>query len=121
MNYIDCFIVPIPTARLDDYRDMAALARKVWLDHGALDYQEYLADDVPDGQVTSLPMSVRLEDGEIIGIGIVHYTSREHRDKVMQAVMADERMTQCMQPETLPFDGQRMIWGGFSPLTGIGD
>jgi uncharacterized protein YbaA (DUF1428 family) len=67
MSYIDVFVVPVPKSRLDDYREMAALACKVWMEHGALEYQEYLADDVPDGEVTSFPMGVKLEDNEVVG------------------------------------------------------
>ncbi len=116
MSYVDGFVVPIPKAKLEDYRQMAELACKVWMEHGALEYREFIADDVPDGQVTSFPMSVQLKDDEMVGFAYVRYTSREHRDAVVKRVMADDRMAQCMSPENLPFDGQRLIWGGFTPL-----
>lgn len=121
MSYIDVFVVPVPKSRLEDYREMAALACKVWMEHGALEYQEYLADDVPDGEVTSFPMGVKLEDGEVVGIGYARYASREHRDAVSRKVMADDRMAACMDPDKMPFDGRRLIWGGFKHLLGSDD
>lgn len=120
MSYVDGFVIPIPKAKLEEYRQMAELACKIWIEHGALEYQEYVADDVPDGEVTSFPMSVKLKEGETVGFAYARYESRAHRDVVMKSVMADERMKQCMDPEKLPFDGQRMIWGGFKPLVSSG-
>ena len=116
MSYVDGFIVPIPKTRLDEYRQMAELACKIWMEHGALEYREYIADDVPDGEVTSFPMSVKLQEGEMVSFAYARYESREHRDTVMKNVMADKRMAQCMNPDALPFDGKRMIWGGFKSL-----
>lgn len=116
MSYVDGFVVPIRLDRLDDYRRMAELGRTVWMEHGALDYQEYIADDVPDGKVTSFPMSVKLEPGEVVGFAYARYRSREHRDEVMKKVMEDPRMDACKDPRTMPFDGQRLIWGGFRDL-----
>ena len=92
MSYVDCFIVPVPKASLDEYTEMAKLACKVWLEYGALEYHEWIADDVPDGEVTSLPMSVKLKDDEIVGFGYARYKSREERDEIMKKVMQDERL-----------------------------
>ncbi|MCB1863046.1 MAG: DUF1428 domain-containing protein [Gammaproteobacteria bacterium] len=121
MSYIDVFVLPVPRSRLEEYRSMAALACRVWIEHGALEYREFLADDVPNGEVTSFPMSVRIQDDEIVGIGYARYVSREHRDEVTRKVMADERMADCMDPHKLPFDGKRLIWGGFKWLIGSDD
>ena len=118
MSYIDVFVIPVPRSKREQYRAMAALACEIWMEHGALEYQEYLADDVPDGEVTSFPLSVKLEDDEIVGIGYARYASREHRDAVSDKVMADDRMAECMDPQKLPFDGRRLIFGGFSRLLG---
>lgn len=116
MSYVDGFVLPVPRAGLEHYRQMAELACKVWMEHGALEYREYIADDVPDGEVTSFPMSVKLAEGETVCFAYARYASREHRDAVMKRVMADARMAQCMNPDNLPFDAQRMIWGGFTVL-----
>ncbi len=121
MSYIDVFIVPIPKSKLTEYRAMAEVARDVWMEFGALEYQEYITDDVPEGEITSFAKGVQLEGDEIVGIGYARYESREHRDAVMSKVMADKRMSDCMDPEKMPFDGKRMIWGGFTRLLGSDD
>ncbi len=119
MSYIDSFVVPIRKSRLEDYRRMAQLSCEVWMEHGALEFQEFVADDVQVGEVTSFPRSVQLADDEIVGVSYIRYASREHRDTVMKQVMEDERMKSIMgSPDEWPFNGQRMIWGGFKLLVG---
>ncbi len=90
--YTDGFVVPIKKDRLEEYRELAAKAGKVWMDHGALTYVETVGDDVPAGELTSFPISVKLEDDEVVGFAWITYESREHRDEVMAKVMGDERM-----------------------------
>lgn len=114
MSYVDGFVVPVPKAKLDDYRKLATLARDVWKEHGALDYREWIADDVKVGEVTSFPRAVQLKDDEVVVFSWIVYRSRAHRDEVNAKVMADPRMKS--PPETYPFDGKRMIYGGFAPL-----
>lgn len=121
MSYIDGFVLPVPKSRLEEYRQLCELACQIWMDHGALEYMEYIAEDIPDGEVTSFPMSVALGEGEMVCFSYIRYASREHRDAVMKNVKADERMRQCMNPEGLPFDGQRMMWGGFTSLVSSED
>jgi uncharacterized protein YbaA (DUF1428 family) len=112
-HYVDGFIVPVPKDKFDDYRRMAELAGKVWMEHGALQYFECVADDVKVGEVTSFPRSVQLKDDETVVFSWILYESRAHRDSVNAKVMADPRIKDMMDPKTLPFDGKRMIWGGF--------
>ncbi len=114
-NYVDGFILPIPRKNLAKYKKMAKLAGKVWLDHGALDYVECQADDVKSGKVTSFPQSVKLKKGEVVYFSWATYKSRAHRDSVMKKVMADPRLA-GYAPDTMPFDGMRMFWGGFKPV-----
>ena len=114
-NYVDGFVVPVPKANLDAYRRMAETAGKVWREYGALDYVECVADDVKPGKLTSFPQSVQLEPDETVVFAWIVYESREHRDRVNELVMKDPRMT-GMDPKSLPFDGKRMIWGGFKVL-----
>jgi len=96
---------------MEKYREMADLAGKVWLEHGALEYVEAVADDVPDGEVTSFPLSVKLKEDEVVVFAYAVYESREKRDEVMKKVMEDPRLD--MDMKDMPFDGKRMIWGGF--------
>ena len=111
MAYVDGFILAVPKDKLDAYRDMARLGGTVWMEHGALSYVECFGDDVPYGQLTSFPRAVQATDDEIVVFSWITYTDRAHRDAVNAKVMADERMKTGM--ETMPFDGKRMIFGGF--------
>ncbi len=113
MAYVDGFIVPVPKKNVGAYKRMARKACKVWLDHGALEYREAIADDVKPGKVTSFPQSVKLRKDEVVFFSWVVYKSRKQRDSVMAKVMKDERLAAMMDPKKLPFDGKRMFWGGF--------
>ena len=113
MPYVDGFIVPVPKKNLKVYRSMAAKAGKVWREHGALEFHECVADDVKPGKWTSFPQSVKLKDGETVVFSYIVYKSRAHRDRVMKKVMSDPRLAKMMDPKKMPFDGKRMIWGGF--------
>jgi PhnB protein len=117
MSYTDLFVVPVPKSNVAAYRKHTEQIVKVWRDHGALSYIEIEADDAPAGKVTSFPQSVALKDGETVIVGIVTYRSRSHRDEVHAKAMKDPRVT-GMKPETVPFDGKRMFFGGFKPFLG---
>jgi uncharacterized protein YbaA (DUF1428 family) len=114
MSYIDGFIVPIPKSKLADYKTFARQAEAIWKEYGALDYREWISDDVKPGKLTSFPQSVQLKEDEVVGFSWIVYKSRAHRDEVNQKVMADPRMQN--EPSSWPFDGKRMIYGGFAPL-----
>ena len=113
MAYVDGFIVPVPKKNLVDYRKIARKAGKVWRDHGALDYRECVADDVKVGKLTSFPRSVKMKPSETVVFSWITYKSRKHRDKVNAKVMKDPRLAAMMDPKAMPFDGKRMIYGGF--------
>src|SRR6478752_1332932 len=102
--------------RLKVYRRIAQKFGKVWRDHGALAFRECVADDVKVGKWTSFPRSVKLKRGETVVWSYIVYKSRSHRDRVNAKVMKDPRMTSIMNPKALPFDGKRMIFGGFKVL-----
>jgi uncharacterized protein YbaA (DUF1428 family) len=114
MSYIDGFIIPVPKTKLDEYKKFARLASIVWREYGALDYREFIADDVKPGKITSFPQSVQLAEDETVVFSYIVYKSRAHRDEVNDKVMKDPRMKN--DPATWPFDGKRMIYGGFKPL-----
>jgi uncharacterized protein YbaA (DUF1428 family) len=114
MSYVDGFVVPVPKKNLKKYLTLARKAGKVWKDHGALDYCEAVADDVKPGRWTSFPRSVKLKKNETVIFSYIVYKSRKQRDAVMKKVMTDKRLAKYMQdPKAMPFDGKRMIWGGF--------
>ena len=107
---------PVPRNKLDAYRRMAEQAGKLWKEHGALQFWECVGDDVKPGKLTSFPQSVQLKDDEVVVFSWILYNSREHRDNVNTKVMEDPRMKPMMDPDSMPFDGKRMFWGGFESL-----
>jgi uncharacterized protein YbaA (DUF1428 family) len=111
--YVDGFVVPVPKNKMKAYLSMAKKAGKVWKDHGAIDYCESIADDVKVGKWTSFPRSVKLKRGETVVFSWITYKTRAHRDKVIAKVMKDKRLAEMMDPKAMPFDGKRMIYGGF--------
>lgn len=115
-HYVDGFVVPFPTAKLAAYRRMAQTAGKVWREHGALAYNECVADDVKPGKLTSFPQSVKLKPGETVVFAWVVYKSRAQRDSILQKVMKDPRMAKLVDTKSMPFDGKRMIFGGFKTI-----
>lgn len=90
--------------------------RKIWREHGALEFRECVADDVKVGKLTSFPRGVKLKPGETVIFSWIVYKSRAHRDPVNAKVMKDPRLAGMMDSKTLPFDGKRMIYGGFKVL-----
>lgn len=115
-HYVDGYVLPVPNDKLEVYREMAERAAAVWKEHGALAYFEGVADDVKPGKVTSFPQAVQLRDDETVIFSWIVFASREQRDEVNAKVMADPRLKDMMNPAALPFDGQRMFWGGFRSL-----
>ena len=113
MNYVDGFVVPVPKKNLAAYRRMARKAGKIWMEHGALEYKECIADDVKKGKITSFPQSVKLKAGETVVFSWIIYKSRADRDRINKKVMKDPRLADMMDPESMPFDSKRMFWGGF--------
>ena len=111
-RYVDGFVLPVPKKNRAAYVKMARLGRKVWLEHGALEYHECVADDVKPGKLTSFPQSVKLKRGEEVWFSWIVYKSRRDRDRILKKVMADPRM-QVYSPTNMPMDGRRMFWGGF--------
>jgi uncharacterized protein YbaA (DUF1428 family) len=112
-HYVDGFVVPVPKKNLAAYRRMARKVGTVWLEYGALEYVECVADDVKPGKWTSFPQSVKLKRGEVVVFAYVVYKSRAQRDKAMAESMKDPRVAAIIDAKKMPFDGKRMFWGGF--------
>ena len=119
MHYVDGFVVPVPRTKLDAYRALAQKAGAVWMEYGALQYWECVADDVQPGKVTSFPQAVQLKDDEVVVFAWIAYASRAERDRINALVMQDPRVAH-MKPEDMPFDAKRMFWGGFTGLVELG-
>jgi len=111
MSYVDGFLLAVKKDRLDDYKEMARTAGEVWMELGALAYVECVADDVPYGELTSFPRAVMAQEDEIVIFAWIVYASRAERDRINPLVMEDERIKGYSGE--MPFDGKRMIFGGF--------
>ena len=114
MSYIDGFVIPVPTDNKEAYRAMAAMAAPIFKEHGATRVVECWGDDVPDGKVTDFKGAVKAQDGETVVFSWVVWPSKAARDKGNKKIMADPRLKESMAD--MPFDGQRMIFGGFELL-----
>ena len=114
MPYVDGFVIPVPATNREAYRKLAEMAAPIFKEHGALKVVECWGDDVPDGKVTSFPMAVKKEANETVVFSWIIWPSKAARDAGNAKVMADPRM----QPPAsgMPFDGMRMIFGGFEVL-----
>lgn len=117
MNYVDGFVAAVPTASREAFRKHAESAAKVFKEHGALRVVECWGDDVPQGKLTSFPMAVQCKPDETVVFSWVAWPSRQVRDEGMKKFMADPRVQPDRNP--MPFDGKRMIYGGFAVLVDV--
>ena len=108
MAYVDGFVLPVPKDKIDAYKAQAKRAGDIWKEHGALDFVECVGDDVPYGKVTSFPRAVLAKENEVVVFSWIVYRNRAERDAINAKVMADPRLE-----KELPFDGKRLIFGGF--------
>jgi uncharacterized protein YbaA (DUF1428 family) len=112
MSYIDGFVIPVPEGNKEAYRAMAAKAAPIFKEYGATRIVECWGDDVPDGKVTDFKDAVKAEAGETVVLSWVVWPSRAVRDEANPKIMADPRMAGF----DMPFDGKRLIYGGFEVL-----
>jgi uncharacterized protein YbaA (DUF1428 family) len=114
MSYVDGFVMAVPTANRQKFKELADTMAVVFKELGALKIVECWGDDVPDGEVTSFPMAVQRKDDETVVFSWVVWPSRDVRNQARKAMMDDPRMQPEQNP--MPFDGKRMIYGGFEVL-----
>jgi uncharacterized protein YbaA (DUF1428 family) len=117
-RYVDGFVVPVPKKKVAEYRRLARKAGKVWMEHGAIAFTECMADDVKPGKWTSFPQAVKLKSDEVVWFSWIAFKSRRHRDQVNARVMKDPRLS-GMDMKDMPFDGRRMIYGGFKAMVAM--
>ncbi len=113
---IRSFVIPVPKSNLPQYKKLAKLVTKLWIEHGALSYIECVGLDLEQGKVTSFPRSVKLKKDEVVILGWSTFKNMTHFNQVMKKVMTDKRLAPYMDPKKLGFDGMRMYWGGFKPI-----
>lgn len=112
MNYIDGFVAAVPNKNKDDYISHASEAAHIFKEYGALKLVECWGDDVPEGELTSFPMAVQYKSDESVVFSWVVWPSRDVRNEGMEKLMRDPRMENM----TMPFDGRRLIYGGFQMI-----
>jgi uncharacterized protein YbaA (DUF1428 family) len=115
-QYVDGFVVPVPTSRLGSYRRMARKAAKIWKEHGALEYRECVGEDLQVKVGLPFPKGIKLKRGETIVFAWIVFKSRADRDRVNARVMKDPRLADSCDPENMPFDCSRMLYGGFKVM-----
>jgi uncharacterized protein YbaA (DUF1428 family) len=109
MPYVDGFVIPVPKDRMEDYKSHAKKAGEIWKEYGALAFVECVGDDVPMGELTSFPRAVQAKEDEVVVFSWIVYRNRAERDEIDAKVMADPRL----KGDRPPFDGKRIIFGGF--------
>ena len=117
MSYVDGFLLAVPSAKKESYRKHAEQAGAIFKEFGMLSMVECWGDDVPEGKLTSFRMAVKQEEDETVVFSWMTWPSKEVRDEGWKKIMADERLK--AQGEEMPFDGKRMIYGGFRVLVQI--
>ena len=117
-DYIDGFVIPVPKKKLAAYRRFARKYDPIWMEYGALAVYEYVGDDVKPGKLTSFPQAVILKKDEVVVFSWIVYKSRRDRDRINALVMKDRRFA-GVPPKNMPFDGKRLIMGGFKSLLAL--
>lgn len=112
-NYIDGFVLPVPRDRLDEYRRLVESVANIWREYGALEYREYVGDDLILGGTRSFTEFSASSNDEVIVFGWVEFESREARDFANEKVAADPRMVDLIKSSNSGFDAKRMVYGGF--------
>lgn len=112
-NYVDGFVLPIPHDCLDEYKRVVEAVAEIWKEHGALEYREYVGDDLHLEGTSSFTDLVAADEGEVIVFGWVEFESREARDSANAKVAADPRMVDLVGAADTGFDPERMAYGGF--------
>ncbi|MFS0738408.1 DUF1428 domain-containing protein [Sphingomonas sp. 1P06PA] len=114
MGYADGYLIPVPTENKGAYFDMARRVAPIFLESGATRVVECWGVDVPDGKITDFRRATHAKDGEQVVFSWVEWPSKEAHVAGWEKFMADERMK--TPPDDMPFDGKRMIYGGFTPV-----
>ena len=116
MPYVDGYVIAVPIANKEKYRALAEESAPYFRKHGALRVVECWGDDVPEGKLTSFSMAVKREETETVVFSWIEWPSKAVRDEGMAKAMDDLMKNTSMTPDQVPFDGKRMIFGGFQSI-----
>src|ERR1700752_4472556 len=114
--YVDGFVIPLSKKNLNAYPRLAQKAGEVWRDQGALDFREWVGDDLNVKMSLSFPRGIKTKPGETVLFSYIVFKSRAHRDRVNAKVMKDPRLAKMMNSKAMPFDSKRMMYGGFKTI-----
>ena len=117
MSYYDGFVVAVPQADKEKYINYAQTMAAIFKEYGALKVVETWGDDVPNGELTSFPQAVKATEAETVVFSWIVWASKDARDKAWESLMVDERLHPDNNP--MPFDGKRLIYGGFEALIDV--
>lgn len=115
-NYVDGFVLPVPTKNLQKYRRLASKAGKIFREHGALEFSECVGNDLYIKGFVAFPHLAKTKPGETVMFSYIVYKSKAHRNQVNAKVMKDPRLAGMCDPKDMPFDVKRMAYGGFKVL-----
>lgn len=116
MPYLDGFVLTVPKKKIPAYKKIASKAGKLWLEHGALQYMECTGEDMKVKMGIPFPKLANAKSGDMVVFAFITYKSRKHRDAVNKKVMADKRIHEMCTPEDMPFDCNKMTYGGFESI-----
>jgi uncharacterized protein YbaA (DUF1428 family) len=120
-HYVDGFVLPISRKNLDEYRLLVEAVAEIWKEHGALDYREFVDDDLMLEGTRSFTDVVAATEGEAVVFGWVVFESREARDLINKKVAADPRMAVLINSSNSGFEADRMAYGGFQSFVPSSD
>jgi uncharacterized protein YbaA (DUF1428 family) len=112
MSYVTGFLLAVPTANKEAYIQSARMGWEMFKKYGALSMVENWGENVPDGKVTSFPLAVKKKDEEVVVFSWITWPDRNTADEAWKKMESDP----AMKDMQMPFDGQRMMWGGFSTV-----
>ena len=115
MTYLDGAIYAVPTNRKEEYREHSQHIAKLFKEYGALKVVDCWGVDVPEGELTSMPMAVKCQANETVCFSWITWPSQEVQKEAWEKIMQDERMHKM----GMPFDGKRMIFGGFEVISEV--
>lgn len=116
MAYVDGFLLIVPTDKIQDYKKISQKAGKIWKEYGALEYRECVGDDLDMPFGRPFPKLLKLKPDETAVFSWIVYKSKAQRNQVNAKVMKDKRLTEDMDPKSMPFDVKKMSMGGFAIL-----
>jgi uncharacterized protein YbaA (DUF1428 family) len=115
-HYVDGFVIPIPKDKIETYRQIAEEAGKVWKEHGALEYFECVGEDLEVKDQVPFPRIIGAKSNETVVFSWIVFESRQHRDAINKKVINDPRLRKLMEEGAMPFDLERMAYGGFESI-----